>query len=206
VGPTDGDSAERWTKVIAALPTETRRGTVVIIVAYLRFQYRNIINLGGEMSTDNTRLHAAPEGPFLEYWTFQISFEAPNAPDPVNPLQVRNSVIYQMQHGHPPTSPQPPPTPETLDALHLINETIEELAANRLSDPSFDFHIVDYKERGGSLEIAFTLLAVVYAGVVGYGGFRQGLDYLQEDLRKAFESARSYPVKIRRRFSRRREM
>jgi hypothetical protein len=30
VGPTDGDSAERWTKVIAALPTETRRGTVVL--------------------------------------------------------------------------------------------------------------------------------------------------------------------------------
>ena len=138
-----------------------------------------------------------PPAPFLEMWSFTVTFTAFSSPTATNlePEQIRNLVVEHLQEGH---GNQLGST-----ALQSIQRAIAEIVADRMSSPDFRYFVADFEERPGSWEFAFAVVGALYGGVCGYGSFRQGIEYVHSDLKTAFGGVKNLRSKVARRFKER---
>lgn len=147
---------------------------------------------------------------FIEKWTFKINISDFNG-DPkntnqnyLNAMDIRNMLLGHMKY--PNRDEVRRFEPKSISDLHLIQTTIKEIIDDRLSDPDFECYLIDYHEDEGSLEVAFTVLLIMYGGIAGYGSFRSGLDYIRKDLKSLFGIIKRFPVKVRRKFIERKKL
>jgi hypothetical protein len=136
-----------------------------------------------------------PSAPFMEIWGFEIVLSS-IVPASDTPGQIRNSVVAHLRG-----VPSDTAAPEF--ERDAVREEIREIVASRLSSPDYRYFIIEFEEKPGSLIAAFSILAVIYGGVAGYGSFRKGLDYVYEDLKAIFRGIQGINAKVKRIFKER---
>lgn len=113
---------------------------------------------------------------FSEIWRFTLTFEDVSGEFDKEPYDLKRYICDHL------TKEQ-----RNSNIRYEYNNPVYELLAEKIAEhfdvPEYDVVLTNYQERKGSFVVEFAIFAVIYAGFISYGSFRQSLDYLKRDLK-----------------------